>query len=85
MNKPLNNELLISACPLLHQRGALHSMARNLTQCSPYAMKSINELRRRLDAGEDEGKLIKEAGKELGDSVEKILFVNQALNKKEGK
>jgi len=24
------------------------------------------------------------AGEELGDSVEKVLFINQALNKKEG-
>ena len=47
-------------------------------------MKTITELRERLDAGEDPNKLIKEAGKELGDSVEKVLFVNQALNKQGG-
>jgi hypothetical protein len=29
--------------------------------------------------------LIDEAGKELGESVEKVLFINQALDKKEGK
>jgi hypothetical protein len=50
-----------------------------------YAMARINELRQRLDAGGDPNQLIGEAGKELGDSVEKVLFVNQALDKKEGK
>ena len=50
-----------------------------------YAMKSIAALRQRLEAGGDPDELIHEAGKELGDSVEKVLFVNQALNKKEGK
>ncbi|MBK1883790.1 restriction system-associated AAA family ATPase [Luteolibacter pohnpeiensis] len=50
-----------------------------------YAMKTITAFRQRLDAGEDPDKLIKEVGKELGDSVEKVLFVNQALNRKEDK
>ena len=50
-----------------------------------YAMEKINNLRHRLDTGEDPDQLIKEASKELGDSVEKVLFVNKALNKKEGK
>lgn len=49
-----------------------------------YAMGKINSLHQRLSAGEDPDKLINEAGKELGDSVEKVLFVNQALNKQEG-
>lgn len=50
-----------------------------------YAMKTITDLRQRLEAGEDPDALIDEAGRELGDSVEKVLFVNQALNRKEGK
>jgi restriction system-associated AAA family ATPase len=49
-----------------------------------YAMKTITSLRQRLEAGENPGQLINEAGRELGDSVEKVLFVNQALNKQEG-
>jgi len=49
-----------------------------------YAMQKINDLRTRLEAGADPQSLIKEAGKELGDSVEKVLFVNQALKKQEG-
>lgn len=50
-----------------------------------YAMNTITDLRQRLEAGEDPDLLIKEAGKKLGDSVEKVIFVNQALNKKEGR
>lgn len=50
-----------------------------------YAMKTITDLRQRLEAGEDPNELIDEAGHELGDSVEKVLFVNQALNRLEGK
>jgi restriction system-associated AAA family ATPase len=50
-----------------------------------YAMARIIDLRKRLDDGGDPDQLIGEAGKELGDSVEKVLFVNQALDKKEGK
>ena len=50
-----------------------------------YAMKSINDLRERLESGEDPDQLIDEVGKGLGDSVEKVLFINQALNKKEAK
>lgn len=49
-----------------------------------YAMSKLTALRRRLDAGEDPDQLIKEANKDLGDSVEKVLFVNQALKRKEG-
>lgn len=48
-----------------------------------YAMQRINDLRQRLEAGEDADNLIKEAANQLGDSVEKVLFVNQALKKKE--
>lgn len=50
-----------------------------------HAMRRITDLRERLEAGEDAEQLINQAGRELGDSVEKVLFVNQALNKKEGK
>jgi restriction system-associated AAA family ATPase len=50
-----------------------------------YAMERIKDLRQRLEIGEDPDQLIKEADNELGDSVEKVLFVNQALIKKEGK
>lgn len=49
-----------------------------------YAMSILNALRHRLDAGDDPETLIKEANRALGDSVEKVLFVNQALKKKEG-
>lgn len=50
-----------------------------------YAMGTLNGLRERLEAGQDPDQLIDEAGNVLGDSVEKVLFVNQALNRKEGK
>lgn len=50
-----------------------------------YAMSILNALRHRLDAGEDPETLIKVANRALGDSVEKVLFINQALKKKEGK
>ena len=45
-----------------------------------YAMQKINDLRQRLD-DEDPLKLIREAEGELGDSVEKIIFINQARKK----
>jgi restriction system-associated AAA family ATPase len=50
-----------------------------------FPSEAIVRVRQRLEAGGDPDQLIKEAGKELGDSVEKILFVNQALRKKEGR
>ena len=50
-----------------------------------YALSKLDGLRRRLNDGEPPDQLIDEAGQELGDSVEKVLFINQALNKKEGK
>jgi restriction system-associated AAA family ATPase len=50
-----------------------------------FAMSKLNALRERLDGGEDPQELIDEAGEELGDSVEKVLFVHQALKRKEGK
>jgi restriction system-associated AAA family ATPase len=50
-----------------------------------YALGKLTALRQRLEDGEDPDTLIDEASRELGDSVEKVLFINQALNKKEGK
>ncbi|MFO0903728.1 MAG: restriction system-associated AAA family ATPase [Pirellulales bacterium] len=50
-----------------------------------YALSKLDRLRQRLNNGESPDQLIDEAGQELGDSVEKVLFINQALNKKEGK
>lgn len=50
-----------------------------------YAMSKLNSLRKRLDAGENPDQLIKDANNELGDSVEKVIFVTQALTKKEDK
>lgn len=56
-----------------------------------FAMSELQELRYRLnssedpDQQEDPDQLIAEANELLGDSVEKILFINEALNRKEGK
>jgi restriction system-associated AAA family ATPase len=50
-----------------------------------YGLGRLHDLRNRLESGDPPDTLIAEAGKELGDSVEKVLFVNQALDKKEGK
>jgi restriction system-associated AAA family ATPase len=50
-----------------------------------YAALRLKELRGRLAAGGDPDELIKSANDVLGDSVEKILFINQALNRKEEK
>lgn len=44
-----------------------------------YALSKLEALRDRLNSGEDPEILIDEAGK-LGDSVEKVLFINQALD-----
>jgi hypothetical protein len=49
-----------------------------------YALSKLDGLRQRLEEDESPGTLIDEAEAELGDSVEKILFLNQAINKKEG-
>ena len=49
-----------------------------------YSLSKLDDLRRRLDEGESPDQLIDEAGRELGDSVEKVLFINLALNKQEG-
>lgn len=50
-----------------------------------YARSKLNAFKQRLESGDSPDTLIDEAGKELGDSVEKVLFINQALDKKEGK
>ncbi len=48
-----------------------------------YALSTLDRFRERLDSGDDPDGLIEEASTELGDSVEKVLFINQALSKKE--
>jgi restriction system-associated AAA family ATPase len=50
-----------------------------------YAAFQLNDLHRRLAEGEDPDELIASADDLLGDSVEKILFIDSALNRKEGK
>ncbi|WP_334186767.1 restriction system-associated AAA family ATPase [Noviherbaspirillum sp.] len=50
-----------------------------------YAAHKLDELRDRLAADEDPDELIENANALLGDSVEKILFINQALDRKEAK
>ncbi|MEL6560101.1 MAG: restriction system-associated AAA family ATPase [Bacteroidota bacterium] len=45
-----------------------------------YARESLTALDRRLDSGEDPNGLIKEANDLLGDSVEKAMFINKALD-----
>ena len=50
-----------------------------------YALDKLKELRQRLQSDESPETLIAEAGRELGDSVEKVLFINQAFDKKEAK
>lgn len=49
-----------------------------------YALSKLDALRQRLESGDPPDTLITEASQELGDSVEKVLFINQALNKAEG-
>ena len=49
-----------------------------------YAMTKLDSLRKRLDRGDDPDALIQEADSMLGDSVEKVLFINEALNRQEG-
>jgi restriction system-associated AAA family ATPase len=50
-----------------------------------YARSKLDGFKQRLEGGDPPDALIDEAGKELGESVEKVLFINQALNRKEGK
>jgi len=50
-----------------------------------YASSKLNEFRKRLVAFDDPNELIESANLLLGDSVEKVLFINQAIDKREGK
>jgi restriction system-associated AAA family ATPase len=50
-----------------------------------YALSKLRAFRQRLEKGGDPDELIAQSSEELGDSVEKVLFLNQALNRKEGK
>ena len=49
-----------------------------------FAKSKIDGFRRRLQQGEDPEKLIGEVNDLLGDSVEKIMFINEALDVQEG-
>lgn len=49
-----------------------------------HAKDELNKLYGRLDADEEIDLLIDEVNREFGDSVEKVLFINKALDKKEG-
>ena len=49
-----------------------------------YARNELYKLQSRLDANEDVDELIDEANRLFGDSVEKVIFINKALDKKEG-
>ena len=44
-----------------------------------YAKQKIDELEKRLEQGDDQDEIITDANRELGDSVEKVLFVNKVL------
>ena len=48
-----------------------------------YALGKLETFRGRLQRGDPPDTLIDEASKALGDSVEKVLFINQALNREE--
>lgn len=50
-----------------------------------YAFTKLEELEKRFNNGEDGKKLIHEANKLLGDSVEKIMFINKILDTLENK
>ncbi|MCK4789469.1 MAG: restriction system-associated AAA family ATPase [Desulfobacteraceae bacterium] len=47
-----------------------------------YAQNKLDELEKRFAQGEDAESLIKEANRILGDSVEKIIFINKLLDRK---
>lgn len=46
-----------------------------------YAIEIINNYKKRFMSGENGIKIIKEMNKEIGDSTEKTIFINQILNK----
>ena len=50
-----------------------------------YALSRLDALRQRLEGDESPDTLVQEADDQLGDSVEKVLFINRALDKREGK
>jgi hypothetical protein len=50
-----------------------------------YALSKLDLLKDRLENGDAPEHLIDEARRELGESVEKVLFINQALDRKESK
>jgi len=52
---------------------------------SGYAEQKLNELKKRFEDGADGEEIINEANKMLGDSVEKVLFINHVLRSREGK
>ena len=47
-----------------------------------YAQNKLNELEKRSAQGEDSEALIQEVNQTLGDSVEKVIFINKLLDKK---
>jgi restriction system-associated AAA family ATPase len=47
------------------------------------SLNEISRLHDRLQEGEDPTSLIEEAGQRFGDSIEKVLFLNQAMNARE--
>ena len=47
-----------------------------------YANEILDRLYLRLNEGEDKNKLIDDANKLLGDSVEKVIFINRAIESK---
>jgi restriction system-associated AAA family ATPase len=50
-----------------------------------FALERLEDFQKRLDLDENPETLIDEVSKELGDSMERVLFINQALDKQEGK
>ena len=50
-----------------------------------FALERLEEFQKRLNLDENPETLIDEVSKELGDSMERVLFINQALDKQEGK
>lgn len=49
-----------------------------------YAMQELNNLKKRFEDGESGKKIIKETNALLGDSVEKILFINKIIDSGDG-
>jgi restriction system-associated AAA family ATPase len=49
-----------------------------------YALRTLGDLKQQLEDGASPDALIDEARTQLGDSVEKVLFINEALDKKQG-